>query len=182
MHPTRTIVTPSIALVALLALCACAGDRHRDEPREPVAPVSEPAPVPAPRPAQVAREETKPAPSSTPRPWEGGTSVASNAGTYRVVYKTAPDAIPRGTTFAIDAWVFAADAPDRPLADVRLAADAAMPEHGHGMNRKPTVERAADGRFRIEGMLFHMPGLWQLYLDVTSGALTERAQVDVDLE
>ena len=117
-----------------------------------------------------------------PRPWEGGRSVVSNAGTYRVVFTGPAGGLPRGAPFALDAWVFRADAPDRPLTGVRLTADAAMPEHGHGMNRVPRVEAHPDGRFRVEGMLFHMPGLWQLYFDVTAGALTERAQVDVELE
>ncbi len=116
------------------------------------------------------------------RAWEGADSVKSNAGTYQVLYRTHPAEIPRGESFAIEAWVFAAGSPDRPLEGLRLSADAAMPEHGHGMNRVPRVEALADGGFRVEGMYFHMPGLWQLYLDVTRGALTERAQLDTDLE
>jgi hypothetical protein len=57
-----------------------------------------------------------------------------------------------------------------------------MPEHGHGMNRVPKIEAKEGGRFRAEGLLFHMPGRWELYFDVTRGALTERAQTDVHLE
>ena len=57
-----------------------------------------------------------------------------------------------------------------------------MPEHGHGMNRVPRIEAKGGGRFRAEGLLFHMPGKWELYFDVTRGALTERAQADVHLE
>ena len=73
-------------------------------------------------------------------------------------------------------------APDAPRADVELAVDAAMPEHGHGMNRVPKVGARPDGGFHAEGLLFHMPGKWQLYFDVTRGAVTERAQADVVLE
>jgi hypothetical protein len=49
------------------------------------------------------------------------------------------------------------------------------------MNRVPEVTRAGDG-FLVGGMLFHMPGRWELYLDVTEGALTERAQLEVLLD
>ena len=31
-------------------------------------------------------------------------------------------------------------------------------------------------------MLLHMPGRWELYFDVGEGALTERAQIEVELE
>ena len=78
--------------------------------------------------------------------------------------------------------MFAPDAPGAPRADVGLAVDAAMPEHGHGMNRVPKVAPRPDGGFHAEGLLFHMPGRWELYFDVTQGAVTERAQTDVVLE
>ena len=44
--------------------------------------------------------------------------------------------------------------------------DATMPEHKHGMNYAPTVQARGDGRFRVEGMLFHMPGNWEVSFDV----------------
>jgi hypothetical protein len=139
-----------------------------------------------PKPAEIVAPKVKPpeavaAPTGAP-PWEGLASITSNAGTYRILYRTIPAAIPRGESFAIEAWVFASGAPDRPLEDVRLSADAAMPEHGHGMNRVPKIEGLGRGGFRIEGLYFHMPGAWQLYLDVTRRPLTERAQIAVDLE
>jgi hypothetical protein len=44
--------------------------------------------------------------------------------------------------------------------------EATMPEHKHGMNYAPTIKRGEDGRFRVEGMLFHMPGSWEVAFDV----------------
>jgi hypothetical protein len=120
-----------------------------------------------------------------PAAWANARETASNGGTYRVLWRTSPDVIPRGQTFAIDAWVFAADDPKQaplPLTNVKLDVDATMPEHGHGMNRIPKITRRDDGGFHVEGLLFHMPGRWELYLDVTSGAITERAQVKLELE
>ena len=78
--------------------------------------------------------------------------------------------------------MFAPGSPDAPRGDIELSVDAAMPEHGHGMNRVPSVAALGDGRFRAEGLLFHMPGRWEIYFDVTRGAITERAQADVELE
>jgi cytochrome c peroxidase len=43
-----------------------------------------------------------------------------------------------------------------------LTVDAQMPEHRHGMNYRPEVNKLGPGRWRAEGLLFHMPGKWQL--------------------
>ncbi len=55
-----------------------------------------------------------------------------------------------------------------------VAVDAQMPEHRHGMNYRPTIVGAGDGRFRADGMVFHMPGRWEIALDVRAGEESER--------
>jgi hypothetical protein len=115
-------------------------------------------------------------------PWEGAREVASNGGGYLLRVGSSVEPLPENEEFALSVWVFDPARPDEPLGDVALAADAGMPEHGHGMNRVPRVERRADGGFQVEGMLFHMGGSWELYLDVTRGAITERTQTRVELE
>ena len=42
--------------------------------------------------------------------------------------------------------------------------------------------QVAPGRYRAEGLLFHMIGHWAIHVDVASGARIERAQLDVELE
>jgi len=122
------------------------------------------------------------APLPVQHPWDGAERIESNGGGYVVFLRTDPSPIPENEEFSVTAWVFAPDAPDEPLADVSLDVDAAMPEHGHGMNRVPEITRRDDGRFDAEGLLFHMGGRWELYLDVTRGPITERAQRAVTLE
>ncbi len=63
-----------------------------------------------------------------------------------------------------------------------LRADAAMPQHGHGMNVAPTMKQVAPGTYRVDGMLFHMPGYWELYFDLAREGVMERAQGAVTLE
>ena len=174
----------------LTLLCAlpagCASERAVEPASAPAARVASPtapdAGSAAPERPAAAPEAPSPAPAPTPPAWEGAASLLSHAGTYRLLYRTTPAAIERGKPFAIDVWVFSARDPSRPLAGLALQADAAMPEHGHGMNRVPAVTRREDGGLHVEGMLFHMLGPWQLYLDVIDGPLAERAQVDVELE
>lgn len=51
--------------------------------------------------------------------------------------------------------------------------DATMPEHRHGMNYRPSLKPLGDGRWRAEGLMFHMPGAWELRLDVQAAGRTE---------
>jgi hypothetical protein len=128
--------------------------------------------------------ESAPPPAAAPpaaAPWADGVAGTSNDGRYTVVYRPRGGPIERGETFALDAWVLDASG-RRPLRDVTLSVDAAMPQHGHGMNRVPEVRADGDGHFVVEGMLFHMVGRWELYLAVTRGPQTERAQFEVLLE
>ena len=63
-----------------------------------------------------------------------------------------------------------------------VALEATMPEHKHGMNYKPTIVAGKDGRYRADGLLFHMPGRWELNFDVRSGAEIERLSHDIVLK
>ena len=61
-----------------------------------------------------------------------------------------------------------------PASAVLARVDAAMPEHRHGMNYRPSVKPLGEGRWRVEGLMFHMPGRWELQLDVQAAGSTER--------
>jgi hypothetical protein len=173
---------------ALLASACASGERAPERPEAAPAPHagarSEAAPEPAGAgqpPAGAEPAHGRPPPADPER--AGFAAAASNDGSWRVLYRPLAGAIERGAPFAIEAWVLE-PASGRGAEGVSLAADAAMPEHEHGMNREPRVvaDAAAPGRFEVEGLLFHMAGRWELYLDVTQGALTERAQFEVMLE
>lgn len=43
--------------------------------------------------------------------------------------------------------------------------DAEMPDHRHGMNYQPSLIALGDGRWRVEGMVWHMAGHWLLKVD-----------------
>jgi len=52
----------------------------------------------------------------------------------------------------------------RPL---RIEIDGGMPRHGHGLPTEPEITHyLGDGRYRIDGLLFSMPGLWHLQFRV----------------
>lgn len=62
-----------------------------------------------------------------------------------------------------------------------LEVDAVMPAHGHGMNYRSEVQLLEPGHFIAEGMLFHMPGKWEIRFDFVreSGKTTFVSRVDL---
>jgi hypothetical protein len=40
--------------------------------------------------------------------------------------------------------------------------DATMPEHRHGMNYRPRLQPAGPGAWTVDGLVWHMPGRWEL--------------------
>jgi hypothetical protein len=121
------------------------------------------------------------APASAPTPNAAQQEVRSNGGRFLVRFATDPSPPPLNDYFRIRAQVMDPRAPEG-APELTLRVDAAMPEHQHGMNTQPRVRRDPGGGFIIEGMLFHMSGYWELYFDITSDGVTERAQVPINLE
>ena len=56
-----------------------------------------------------------------------------------------------------------------------------MPEHRHGMNYRPVVS-ARSAAYRAEGMLFHMPGRWDVTFDVEGNGRSERLTAVLQVE
>ena len=57
--------------------------------------------------------------------------------------------------------------------------NATMPAHGHGMNYRPKVSQVTPGLFEAQGLLFHMPGSWQLSIEVLNNGEKTVFQKDV---
>jgi hypothetical protein len=144
---------------------ATGGGAHVAEEAPPAGGTAAPAPAEVPA---VLPDFTDPA-------W---TRVTSRAGKYRVCWRSLAGGVPRNQDFELEAWVLRDGAPVR---DAHLFVSAWMPDHGHGMLRQPRAEPRADGSFRVEGMLLHMRGHWQLFFEVLEGTLSETAECALDL-
>ena len=91
------------------------------------------------------------------------------SGNVVVMFRTVPEPITLGQHFSVEAVVCATPA-------VRaLRVDAQMPEHRHGMNYRARVSTTGERRYVAEGLLFHMPGRWQLVFDVERAGPEDRA-------
>ena len=116
----------------------------------------------------------------------GATHACGNAGDtlvtgahYTIAFKPAPSPIKLGEHFAIDLTVCPIGKAPAPRT-VRV--DASMPEHRHGMNYRTTVVAKGGGRYRADGLLFHMGGRWEIAFDVVTPGTTERLTSVVELK
>jgi hypothetical protein len=67
-----------------------------------------------------------------------------------------------------------------PVESLRI--DAIMPLHRHGMNFQPKIVVLGDVNFRAEGLMFHMPGKWQLIFERRFSDGTGRVTTDIEIE
>lgn len=64
----------------------------------------------------------------------------------------------------------------------RVRVDAQMPAHRHGMNYVPSVQTMAQGVYRAEGLMLHMPGRWQFLFELSADGRTDRVTAPFDLD
>ena len=99
-----------------------------------------------------------------------GTGLVVFSSHYMVAFRPDPIRIEVGEPFSL---LFNACTKSGNPAEL-VAVDAQMPEHKHGMNYRPTIVSLGSGRYRVEGMVFHMPGRWEINIDVRAGEESER--------
>lgn len=112
-----------------------------------------------------------PAAAACTLPADAGATLAE--GPVQLAWRAEPaPAIGRG--FALHLAVCPANA--------RLVrVDATMPDHRHGMNYRPSLHALGEGRWRADGLLWHMGGRWELRFDVEAGGVRHTLRQDVPL-
>ncbi|NOD97613.1 hypothetical protein GS610_10370 [Ruegeria sp. HKCCD6228] len=60
--------------------------------------------------------------------------------------------------------------------------DAIMPAHRHGLNYAPEITELGDGLYRADGLLFHMPGLWEIRFEIGFNDKSVSYTSEVDLK
>ena len=107
-----------------------------------------------------------------PQGWTGATKIAGER--WTAWWRSEPAAIPVGAHFSVRFQLCG------PPVD-RVKVRGWMPDHRHGMNYRPGVTlNGLSGT--AEGLMFHMPGRWQLILDVRGKAGRERLTAEAVLE
>ena len=113
-----------------------------------------------------------PAFAACPPPPEAGARLDS--GPVQLAWRAEPASIAVSRPFALLVTLCPADAR-------LLRVDATMPEHRHGMNYRPSLQPLGSGVWRVEGLLWHMAGRWELRLDVEAAGATHILRQSVTL-
>lgn len=124
---------------------------------------------------------TAPPPGTEPGPSDWHVEP-SRKGRFVVEWRAVPDPIPFNRPFELEVRLTDGADPSRALADAPLSVQALMPGHGHGMLRATRTTHVGDGLYRVEGMLFHMEGAWEVLFEVRSDAGVDRAVTEVRLD
>ena len=95
-----------------------------------------------------------------------GTRVESQR--FVVAFKPEPISVAKQFALEIAACSKSSAVPES------IKVDAHMPEHRHGMNYAPEVKALGPGRWRAEGLMFHMPGRWELVFELRAAGKTDR--------
>ena len=84
----------------------------------------------------------------------------------------------------IHSWhVRVMDNEDNVLVLEQLDVYGGMPEHDHGLPTQPEVTTQLDnGDYLLEGVRFHMQGLWQLQIELVYEGVGDTAIIDFDLQ
>lgn len=106
----------------------------------------------------------------------------SNAHGFYALWRAVEGEVPLNEEFTAEVWLFEDEACTRPLEDAQVVIDCRMPAHRHGMLQDVELVHQGGGRYLALGMQCHMLGHWEVYVDLTRGALTERVQWDLELE
>jgi hypothetical protein len=87
---------------------------------------------------------------------------------------------PSGQAPLNEIFSFEVELVDGPAESVSVNAD--MPAHGHGMITEPVVIKIDETHYRVDGMMLHMPGYWEIYVEVSRNGQSERFMVPLTLE
>lgn len=109
----------------------------------------------------------------------GATIKPLESKNYALAFRTQPHKIEIGKHFALE---LALCQKEGAVAPESVRVDAHMPEHRHGMNYRTTVTATGQGRYRAEGLMFHMPGRWEYIFELRTAGASERLTTSVILQ
>lgn len=126
------------------------------------------------------KEEASPRPDAESNPVaEWPATATTTDGNYTVTVTPVEGDVMANKHFSLDVVVKSAGDQPQP-GGVRIDAD--MPAHRHGMNTQPEVTDRGNGRYRVDGMLFHMTGEWVITVKVARGDGVEEAAFGVRID
>ena len=108
------------------------------------------------------------------------TPYLSEQGLYSVSFDSALDPIEINR---IHSWLLHIETVDgQSLQNAEISVDGGMPAHAHGLPTQPrVVANIGEGNYRLEGMRFHMPGIWEITITIEANGTTDRVVIALEL-
>lgn len=108
------------------------------------------------------------------------TEPRPDADGWQIAFAPIPAPLTSGRHFVLDIVVCP---PPGAAMPATLAVDADMPAHRHGMNYRASVTPQDGGRFRADGLMFHMAGRWRFIFDLPAvdSSPARRLTQEIDL-
>ncbi len=110
-------------------------------------------------------------------PESGPTTVESKAGLFRGRFEPDPNPPVTGKN-ALDTLL--TESSGHTLVGAKLSAAASMPSDGM-TSSPPTVDDQGDGHYRIQDLVYSMPGQWQVRVTVQAGGQSDEFLVDLEV-
>ena len=97
---------------------------------------------------------------------------------WTVQLQLSPDDVPLNAPFAAKVTICS----QLNQYPAKLAMDATMPAHKHGMNYQPSMEKIDDNHYSVNNILFHMPGIWRFEVTAYGKDKTHRYTYEVNVK
>lgn len=107
-------------------------------------------------------------------------SWISQSGDIKLTFHSAVEPLPLNR---IHEWTLHLEASDgKPVENAAVEMKGGMPAHNHGLPTAPVVTQyLGDGNYRVEGVRFHMQGLWVMEVSITQGDRRDTVLVSLEL-
>ncbi len=111
-------------------------------------------------------------------PFVSGRTFPSNGKRFDVELTSDPSTIPANRPFSLRVKVLKRPK-EWPSGPLEMTVGATMPAHHHGMLVEPKCVSLGNDTFKVDGLLMHMAGDWDMTIDLRDGRFTERCEVNV---
>jgi hypothetical protein len=105
-------------------------------------------------------------------------TIESAAGLYSATARATPDP-PRIGRNALELVV--RDRDGTPLSGAILSATTFMPAHAHGATAPPAIVDVGGGRYAVSDVVYSMPGLWSLAIEVRGPSGVDRMLLEYEV-
>lgn len=107
-------------------------------------------------------------------------SRVSDRQLFEVSFVSALDPIPINRIHSWELTVMTVTG--QPVRNAEITIDGGMPAHNHGLPTRPRVTaELGDGRYRVDGLRFHMAGHWEIVVTIKTQDHTDAVTIPLDL-